>query len=335
MANSLISCEIDLDTDGKHTGYLRLPHSVHQSAYGWIGVPIVSIKNGTGPVLLMLAAVHGDEYEGQIALTKLVRELEPAKIRGQVIILTMTNQPAAEAGLRTSPLDEGNLNRAFPGDPKCGPTEMIAHYIEDVLLPRCNFMVDLHSGGSSLFYPATLLRGQGWDAEEAATLRKLQDAFDLPFAWVFQGGGGPRSTARTAMGASNRNRVPSVMAELGGAGSVTPEILAQTERGIRRILHTLGMLPEYEPDALLGTRELHAAGSVFAYDAGLFEPLKDIASPVAQGETVGIIHDPSTPWNEPVPVISPYEGIVLAKRPMAQVRRGDAVFQIAFDVPKD
>jgi uncharacterized protein len=30
---SPIRSEIDFDADGKHAGYLRLPHSVHRSAY--------------------------------------------------------------------------------------------------------------------------------------------------------------------------------------------------------------------------------------------------------------------------------------------------------------
>ena len=92
-----------------------------------------------------------------------------------------------------------NLNRAFPGDPHGTPTEMIAHYIETVVMPIADVMVDLHSGGSSLVYPPTLLRGLGHSAGEAATLLQLQEAFDLPYAWVFTSGGGRNSTARTAI----------------------------------------------------------------------------------------------------------------------------------------
>ena len=39
-AKSRLSPDIDLDGDGKQTGFLRLPHSVHRSAYGWIPIPI-------------------------------------------------------------------------------------------------------------------------------------------------------------------------------------------------------------------------------------------------------------------------------------------------------
>lgn len=331
MPDSPVTCEIDLEADGKHQGYLRVPHSVHRSVYGWIGVPIVSIRNGESPVVLMSAGVHGDEYEGQIALAALIRALQPEDIRGQVILLPQANAPACEAGMRTSPLDDGNLNRLFPGDPRGTPSEVIAHYIEEELLPRCGYAVDLHSGGSSLFYPPTLLRGLGHTPEAAAKLKRLQEAFDAPYAWVFTGGGGPGSTARTLMGGANRKGAIPIMAELGGGGAVEPEILALTIRGLKRALHCVGMLPGYQPDAPNGTRELNAKGSVYAYDSGIYEPRKSIGDPVIEGETVGVVHRLDVPWAEPVTVISSYAGLVLAKRVPGPVRRGDAVVQVADD----
>lgn len=335
MTGTLITSEVDFEASGKHAGFLRVPHSVHRSAYGWLPVPVVSIRNGDGPTLILTGGVHGDEYEGQIAIANLARDLAPKDIRGRVILLPMLNAPAAEAGLRTSPIDDGNLNRLLPGNARGGPTEMIAHYVEKVLMPLADYAVDLHSGGSSLFYPPTLLRGKGHSAEEHDVLLKLQAAFDLPFAWVFTSDGGRQSTARTVMGAANRNGVINVMAELGGAGVLTPDILARTERGLHRILHALGMLPGYVPDRPQGTRELNVHGSVYAYDAGLFEPLKAIAEEVAEGEVAGLIHHPGTPLAPPTKITSPYAGIVLCQRAMAQVVRGDAVYQIAADADQE
>ena len=79
---SRLSPEIDLDGDGKQTGFLRLPHSVHRSAYGWVPIPIARISNtggnGAGPRILLMAGNHGDEYEGQVALGRLIRDLDPA-----------------------------------------------------------------------------------------------------------------------------------------------------------------------------------------------------------------------------------------------------------------
>ena len=331
MSGTSITSEVDFEAMGKQQGYLRVPYSVHRSAYGWIPVPITVLRNGDGPTLVVSAGVHGDEYEGQIAVANLARQIDASDIRGRLILLPMVNLPAAEAGCRVSPIDDGNLNRLYPGDPKGTPSEMIAHYHEEVILPLADYAVDLHSGGSSLIYPATVLRGPSHSPEEKQGLSLLTEAFDLPYAWVFTSGGGKDSSARTAMGAANRKGVVNVMAELGGGNCVTPDILRQTERGLRRILHALGMLPGHEPDAAQGTRALNAKGSVYAYDAGLFEPLKTIGDAVVAGELIARVHHPETPCCAPDEVTSPYDGIVLAMRAMAQVRRGDALYQIAAD----
>ena len=214
MSATLITSEVDFDADGKQQGYLRVPHSVHRSAYGWIPVPITVIKNGTGPTLVISAGVHGDEYEGQIAVATLARELGAGDIRGRLILLPMLHYPAAEAGSRVSPLDQGNLNRLYPGDARGTPAEMIAHYHEEVILQLADYAVDLHSGGTSLVYPATLLHGPAHTPAEEAGLAMLTEAFDLPYAWVFAGGGGKGSTARTTMGAANRKGVVNIMASV-------------------------------------------------------------------------------------------------------------------------
>ena len=52
-AMSRLSADIDLGADGKAAGFVRVPHSVHRSAYGWIPIPIVRIRNGDGPSVLM------------------------------------------------------------------------------------------------------------------------------------------------------------------------------------------------------------------------------------------------------------------------------------------
>lgn len=331
MTATQVTSEVDFEADGKHSGYLRVPHSVDRSAYGWLPIPITVIQNGQGPTLVLTAGVHGDEYEGQIAVSELAQELDAKDIRGRLIILPMMNFPAASEGRRVSLIDEGNLNRTYPGDAQGTATQVIAHYHEDVILPLADYAIDLHSGGSSLMYPATLLRGPGHTPEEEEGLQILTKAMDLPYAWVFTGGGGKTSSARTAMGAANRKGVINVMAELGGGNTVTPDVLTLTRRGLRRVLHALGMLPDYVEDPAQGTRFLNTKGSIYAYEQGLFEPLKRIGEQVSEGEVVARIHAPETPGRPAKDILSPYSGIVLAMRAMAQAKRGDALYQIAAD----
>ena len=85
MSGTSITSEVNFEANGKQSGFLRLPNSVHRSAYGWVPIPITTIKNGDGPTLLVMAGNHGDEYEGQIAISQLARELEAADIRGRLI----------------------------------------------------------------------------------------------------------------------------------------------------------------------------------------------------------------------------------------------------------
>src|SRR6266446_602155 len=108
---SRLSADIDLLADGKATGFVRVPHSVHRSAYGWIPIPIVRIKNGDGPSVLMQAGTHGDEWEGQIGLGNLLRAIQPLHITGRRVFSAPANCAAAVAGLVRAPIDGGNLIR--------------------------------------------------------------------------------------------------------------------------------------------------------------------------------------------------------------------------------
>ena len=170
---SLIFTNVDYNAQGKQVDWLYLPHSVTRSAYGALAIPIAVIRNGDGPTVFLMSGNHGDEYEGQITLAKLIRELEPEQVRGRIIILPAANLPAAMAGTRVSPIDQGNLNRAFPGDPQGTPTWAIAHYIDSVLYPLADFHHDLHSGGSSLKYvPFCSMRNSGDPALDARIKEK-------------------------------------------------------------------------------------------------------------------------------------------------------------------
>lgn len=108
---------IDFSRQGRQAGHLAIPYSIDRSPYYQIRIPILRLSNGEGPSLLLMAGNHGDEYEGELQLARLMRLLDVTEIRGAVTILPMANLPAVMAAKRCSPFDGGNLNRAFPGDP--------------------------------------------------------------------------------------------------------------------------------------------------------------------------------------------------------------------------
>jgi N2-acetyl-L-2,4-diaminobutanoate deacetylase len=121
----------------KQTGFIQVPLSVHDDAWGVIPIPIAVISNGRGPTVILEGGNHGDEYEGPIALGELIRTLDPGAVSGRLIFIPAINLPAVVAARRTSPLDDLNFNRAFPGNPLGSPTQQIAAYVRDDRRKQC------------------------------------------------------------------------------------------------------------------------------------------------------------------------------------------------------
>jgi predicted deacylase len=330
-AMSRLSADIDLLADGKATGFVRVPHSVHRSAYGWIPIPIVRIKNGDGPSVLMQAGTHGDEWEGQIGLGNLLRALEPKDIKGRLVILPSANFPAAMAGLRTSPIDEGNLNRLYPGDAEGTITQQIAYWIEHALLPGFDYSFDFHSGGSSLTYIPSALAPRHEDPARMQKVVGMLKAFGAPVSYI---AAAPQGGGRTFTSASARQGVVSMGTELGGGGLVTPASLKVAEDGMRRLLAHIGLLQGPVP-AASPTRLTEIGGDdyyVYASDGGLFEPLVDLGAEVKAGQPAARIHFHHTPWREPDLLTFKRDGLVLCKRVPARCERGDCLFHLATDI---
>ena len=163
-----ITTTVDMETPGKRIGNLRLKYSDNRYPLGYIPVPIGVVVGSKGPTVLLIAGVHGDEFEGPVALLDLLHRVEPGDVHGRIIVLPALNAPALRASSRVSPLDGANLNRAFPGDKDGGPTAMLAHFVEQILLPGCDAVLDLHSGGKAAYFTPCTLAGRHADGELSA-----------------------------------------------------------------------------------------------------------------------------------------------------------------------
>mgnify|MGYP006252422779 CR=1 FL=1 len=94
MQDSAISATVDFHQDGVQHGFLKLPYSHDQSAWGNVMIPVTVIGNGEGPTALLTGGNHGDEYEGITALLKLANRLQAADITGRVIICLVYTSPS-------------------------------------------------------------------------------------------------------------------------------------------------------------------------------------------------------------------------------------------------
>ncbi len=325
---SPISATVDFDAVGVQHGFLKLPISTDESAWGAVMIPITVIKNGEGPTALLTGGNHGDEYEGITALMKLTSSLRAEDVHGRVIIVPMMNTPAAMAGTRTSPMDGGNLNRSFPGDPDGNVTQKIADYFTRVLVPMCDMVLDLHSGGRTLdiipFGASHVLE----NPEQQRQALEGAKAFGAPYAMMmFE----LDAAALFDTVVESQGKV-FVATELGGGGTSTPESLAVTERGVRNFLIHFGLLDgevemPAEPQVYLDMPD--ASCYVQSEHSGLLELTLALGDVVEKGEVIARIYDMTRSGTPPVEYRAERSGVLAARRFPAQVHMGDTIAVIA------
>ncbi len=325
---SRIRTTIDYEQEGKQISFLAVPNSTNDSAYGTVTIPIALFKNGVGPTMLLSGGVHGDEYEGPVALMNLVRELKPELIQGRIIVIPCLNLPAVLAGERCSPIDGLNMNRVFPGDREGTITPMIAHYVCQVLLPMTDVQVDLHSGGKTLEYVPSM---NMWACPDLQRRQKTFDAvkaFGAPVSLIdkFLDSTGILNTVFEQHGIMNFGP------ELGGAGRVDTDTVKLTNIGILNLLRHFGMMegsvvtPEQQGRAPTRLAEVPDLDSyVMSPDAGLYEPFINLGDDVEKGMAIGRVHYPDNLQRAPWVIQAPHSGFLLCKRPPGRVQRGDNI----------
>ncbi len=325
---SRIWTDIDLNAEGQQLGYLRVNVSSADST-GFLPVPVAGFKNGPGPKVLLLGGVHGDEYEGQVMAMNLMRTLKLENVRGQIIILNATNAPAAYAGLRTSPLDNGNLNRAYPGNARGTPTEEIAYLINEVLLPGVDYLLDFHSGGRYMYVRPSAHVYWHPDADVMARLLHMLEVFGMPVSVILKG---LIDHDKKAIGAAERHGVLRFASELGGGGGITPDSLRRAEAGLARLLFDIGLLKAPMTDEAAGPvkllRRLPNKQYGYAFANGLWEPRVVVGEAVEAGQPAGFIHDPQAPWREPLAVTFRDDGEVYGLRSAARTDMGQVLFSL-------
>ena len=329
MKPNPITATIPFDQDGQHHGFLQLPYSRDDSAWGSVMIPISVIRRGAGPTALLTGANHGDEYEGPIALQELALTLSPDDISGTVIIVPAFNYPAFRAGTRTSPIDKGNLNRSFPGRPDGSVTEKIADYFERTLIPMADIVLDFHSGGKTLdFVPFAASHVLENKQQEQACMAAVQ-AFNAPYSVKLLeiDNVGMYDTA-----VENQGKV-FVSTELGGGGSATAKAVAIARKGVRNLLIHAGILKgDSETTPTINLNMPDGDCFVFSEHAGMFEPLVDLGQPINKGDAIARVWSCERNGEEPVVYHAKRSGILCGRHFPGLVQIGDFMAMVAVPV---
>ena len=330
MSLSTIVSSIDLARDGKAIGDLRIKWSDNSIPLGYHLVPIISIKNGSGPTALMISGTHGDEFEGPSALMRLVDQIDIKDINGQIIIIPALNAPAIRESSRVSPLDRGNLNRAFPGNPIGDVTQQIAYHIETELLPIADVVVDLHSGGKASFFSPCTLATRTKDKTLYKKNLTLAKVFGLPLIWVL----GDFNDSRSLNSAAARAGIPMIATELGGGGGVDPDITNTTEKGLYNSLKHIGIFPG-DPDSFSSNKMVEIVSnnhSVISPGEGIFDRKFSAGDIIKKGQLAGQIHYALEPRRRSENIFFNSNGIILAHTNRGYVKRGDMLSLVVQEI---
>jgi predicted deacylase len=332
ISTDRIYCDLDFGIDCKQFGNIELSFSNNKHAFDKIPVPVVTIKSGTGPTLLLSAGNHGDEYEGQVILRRLIHELAPADINGRLIMLPALNYPAVLDNARVSPLDQGNMNRSFPGVEGGSPTSAIAHFISSNILPLADAGVDLHSGGTSAYYLPSAFLCTAEDPEITRQNLALAEAFNAPNTFIVRG----EDSASGFDPVANNLGIPFISTELCGGANIDAGATEIGLTGVKNIMQQLGMISS-QPIWRPGTRFLNGIdGSNYlsAPFSGIFEPYRELGDTVMAGDIAGQLYSLEEVERAPIELKFSAPGTLLVRRNGARVRRGGHLFLIATEMER-
>jgi predicted deacylase len=252
-----------------------------------------TVVHGTapGPVLALVAGTHGAEYVPIVALQRLRATIDPATLRGTVVMVHVANMPSfLGRTIYYSPIDGQNLNRVFPGRPDGTLSERIADRLTREVIDRATHVVDLHGGdGNESLRPYAYWITTG-DAAVAQAGRAMVLAFGLDRIVIDR----DRPTDPAASGFLSNTAIlrgkPAITTEVGDRARVDEDMVALTLRGVAGLLRHLGMREEGPPPGpepvWIARGEVLRAGVT-----GIFYPAVAKGDRVQAGAAIGRITD--------------------------------------------
>lgn len=251
------------------------------------------VVRGTRPgkTCLVTGGVHGDEYEGPVAIQDLFDAIDPTTLQGTYVGVPIINATAYTAGTREGGWDHQNLARIFPGSPAGTLSERIAHALTECLIPQADFYLDMHAAGN--LYAIKRFAGyQVHDAEMNAVQQAASIAFGCELVW------GTSALPGRSLSSAGDKGVPAMYVEMQGEGRLLPEDRTMAFDGIRNVLRYLGMLPGDFPRSAryvfehTGDEVGHLQVDHTSPTSGLFVPAIRVWDEVKKGQVLGAVRHP-------------------------------------------
>jgi uncharacterized protein len=284
-----------------------------------LGIPVVVINGGAGQgrALWVNGAIHGDEPEGSLACQMALREIDPATLKGTVVMCPVLNVPAFEAASRGNPLDtfSHDMNRIYPGRADGYLTERIAAAHAAAMGESAELEISIHSGGAHSYLARAIFVDERPESVELAT------AMGPGWGCImssFNPSGSPMAHLKSL------GRV-GITVELGGRSATAPGAFARVGHeladAILNVLRHYEMLPgraDYPNPRYRGTQT-----ALLAPASGLFLPAEGVEflTMMKAGEPIARIVDLF--GDTLAELAAPADGMIFGLRALPNVTTGD------------
>ena len=280
-----------------------------------------------GPVLSLIAGIHGSEYAPILAMQRLPDALDPAEMAGTLIIVHIANVPAFQG--RTvyfGPNDLKNLNRSFPGDPAGTVTERIANIITQEVMLRSDYFIDIHSGDAneSLRPSYSAYYKEAGGESVIAESKRMAIAFGLETVVQFSGSYANVEDAIYTSAQAVTRGIPAIDIESGELGVVADVFIDPIIKGVLNVMKELEMLtgplePSNNP-LLVAER-----ARIYSEHQGIWhaDALVKTGDYVTQGTKLGLITDYF--GNHLETIYAPASGVLLILFGTPPVNEGDNI----------
>lgn len=319
----------------KKTGYL-----IVQYVTSTIDLP-VGIIQGTkeGPMLALTAGIHGCEYAGIDACSRIFRAVEPEKLSGTVRLCFLVNPPAFQHPTAyVNPLDGVNANRVFPGMREGTITFRMVYACFNEIISKSDYYVDLHGGDLPELLPPHVIFSRIGNKKIDDTSEKMAQAYGLRDICVLEAGKGAAPlgsggsgfvppTSGTSNFAALDKGIPCITGEVGDAHNYRENDVQIHVDGVLNVMRALGIL-EGEPAPPPIDQRIFDKGNMYIQvtKPGVFTPMYGPGDTFRKGDRVGIVTDVFGQTVEEV--MSPVDGFVWTLITKRSVDAGDIVYRV-------
>jgi predicted deacylase len=282
-----------------------------------VNVPvIIEHSSNPGPIVLLLAGIHGDETNG----VGIVREIIDLKINkpknGTIICIPVFNIFGYLIQTREFP-DGRDLNRMFPGTVNGSLASQFAYQFTEKIAPFVDYIIDFHTGGGERDNIAQIRCSVG--DEKALELAKV---FNPPMI-VFS-----NNITKSLRDTLHKMGKTVLLFEGGKSNELNPTIINEGVNGTRNVLIRLGLI-EGKITVRATPIFVKKAKWLRASDSGMFKIRVTNGSYVKKREVLGVIQDPFGEFKKNI--YAPFNGHIFCVNKTPIVNKGDALFHLSIE----